>query len=80
MNPDHDLMEERLWKKGGWVARVVKNEGDDGVSMRADLDLIPDDDDPHAILTVRNDATGEVARSKRVAAGYRLTAASLSQD
>jgi hypothetical protein len=147
MNQDHDLMEERLWKKSGWVARVVKNEGDDGwavemtragdsepalitpwtmgrdkknpkpmdqngfttlvktasevllrheqqaharlhkqllyrndagVSMRADLDLVPDDDDPHAILTVRNDATGEVVRTARVAAGYKLTAASLS--
>ncbi|MET0286323.1 MAG: hypothetical protein ABW352_17720 [Polyangiales bacterium] len=25
-----DIMEERLWKKSGWIARVVKNEEDEG--------------------------------------------------
>src|SRR3954467_8274747 len=27
---DTDIYEERLWKKSGWVARVIKNEDDDG--------------------------------------------------
>jgi hypothetical protein len=27
---DTDIFEERLWKKSGWVARVIKNEDDDG--------------------------------------------------
>ncbi len=25
-----EIMEPRLWKRGGWTARVIKNEGDDG--------------------------------------------------
>lgn len=25
-----DIMEERLWRKSGWIARVVKNEEDEG--------------------------------------------------
>jgi hypothetical protein len=27
---DSDVFEERLWKKSGWTARVIKNEDDDG--------------------------------------------------
>ena len=25
-----DVLEERLWKKSGWIARVIKNEEDEG--------------------------------------------------
>ena len=25
-----DILEERLWKKSGWIARVIKNEDDEG--------------------------------------------------
>jgi hypothetical protein len=25
-----DILEERLWKKAGWIARVIKNEEDEG--------------------------------------------------
>jgi hypothetical protein len=25
-----DIMDERLWKKSGWIARVIKNEEDEG--------------------------------------------------
>ena len=52
---------------------------DDGVGMRADLDLVPSDDDPHAILTVRNDATGELLRETRVEASFRLTASNVTK-
>jgi hypothetical protein len=27
---DSDVLEDRLWKKSGWIARVIKNEDDDG--------------------------------------------------
>ena len=27
---DTDIFEERLWQKSGWIARVIKNEDDDG--------------------------------------------------
>jgi hypothetical protein len=26
----HDILEERLWQKSGWIARVIKNEDDEG--------------------------------------------------
>ena len=38
------------------------------------LDIVPDDDDPHAILSAE-DAFGEVLARVRVSAGFKLTAA-----
>jgi len=49
------------------------------VRIRADLDLVPDDDDPHAILALFDDATSEPLRSGRVAAGFRLDAANVKR-
>jgi len=150
---DEDVMEPRLWKKLGWVARVIKNPDDDGWAVemtrigddepalvgpwtmgrdkknpkpldqaafltlvktagevlrrheqsararlhrsitfvddvgsasasgkiRADLDLVPDDDDPHAILSLFDDATSEPLRSGRVTASFRLDAANVKR-
>ncbi|HSM22862.1 MAG TPA: hypothetical protein VK876_11715 [Rubrivivax sp.] len=39
------------------------------------LDIVPDDDDPHALLAAL-DAAGEVLAQVRVAPGYKLTLAS----
>jgi len=141
-----DVTEERLWKKTGWQARILKNEDDDGwavemtrigdseptlvspwtmgrdkknpkpidqgaftqlmktateiigrhqqqaraqlhrqllyktdegVGMRADFDVVPDEDDPHAILTVRNDATAEIVRAGRVPMTFKMNAVKL---
>lgn len=47
---------------------------DEGRRVRADLDIVPDDDDPHAILAASDAVTGEVLRSGRVSAGFKLTA------
>jgi hypothetical protein len=127
-----DVMEPRLWKKSGWVARVIKNEDDHGWAvemsragdsepalvgpwtmgrdktnpkpldqaafmtlvktatevlvrheqaakarlhrsfsfvtdagqrLQVNLDIVPDDDDPHAILAVTDDPSGEPVRS-----------------
>ena len=44
----------------------------DGAVRRVDLDVVPDEDDPHAILTVRDDA-GEVLSTTRVGASFQLT-------
>jgi hypothetical protein len=139
-----DQMDPRLWKRDGWIARVMKNEDDDGwaVSMtrigdaepvlvgpwtmgrdkknpkpldhsafhtlvktatevlgraekaarsrmhrsvtcgddrgrfRVDLDIAPDEDDPHAILAAFDEASGDKLRSSRVSAGFKLTSAS----
>lgn len=146
---DEEVTEPGLWKKNGWIARVIKNPDDDGwavemtrigdeepalvgpwtmgrdkknpkpldqaafltlvktasevlrrheqsararlhrsitfvddsasVRIRADLDLVPDDDDPHAILALFDDATSEPLRSGRVAAGFRLDAANVKR-
>lgn len=43
-----------------------------GDRIRVDLDIIPDEDDPHAILTVF-DETGAVASRSTVAANFKLT-------
>ncbi len=42
---------------------------------RVDLDIVPDDEDPHAILTVFDRADAVLSRS-RVAASWKLTAES----
>lgn len=139
-----ETSDPRLWKKNGWVARVIKNEDDDGwavemtragdaepalvgpwtmgrdkknpkpldtpsfitlvktasevllrheqaararlhrtiaftddegVRVRADLDIVPDDDDPHAILGVFAEQTGEEIRVGRVSPAFKLDAA-----
>ena len=150
---DEEVMEPGLWKKLGWIARVIKNPDDDGWAVemtrigddepaligpwtmgrdkknpkpldqpafltlvktasevlrrheqsararlhrsiafhddapssigsgriRADLDLAPDDDDPHAILSLFDDATNEPLRSGRVAASFKLDAANVKR-
>lgn len=143
-DPEPETMDPRLWKRDGWIARVMKNEDDDGwaVSMtrtgdaepvlvgpwtmgrdkknpkpldhsafhtlvktasevlgraekaqrsrmhreltcgdergrfRVDLDIAPDEDDPHAILAAFDEASGAKLRSSRVSAGWKLTSSS----
>ena len=141
---DDEIMEPMLWKKNGWIARIIKNEDDDGwavemtcdgetepalvgpwtmgrdkknpkpidvsafatlvktaneilarhaqqrraqlhrsvtavsaggARMQVDLDVVPDEDDPHAILTVR-DPAGETVSRSRVPANFKLTSES----
>lgn len=50
---------------------------DDGLRVRALLDIAPDEDDPHAILRCVDDITGEALRQGRVPVGMRLSAASV---
>ena len=140
--PDDEQTDPRLWKRDGWIARVVKNEDDEGWAVemsrvgdaepalvghwtmgrdkknpkpldhssfhtlvktatevlirheaaaksrlhrsvtcgdergrfRVELDIAPDDDDPHAILAVVDEATDETIRRGRVSQGFKLTA------
>lgn len=135
--------EPRLWRDGGWTARVIKNEDDEGWAVEmlkqgeaepalvgpwtmgrdkrnpkpldtaafntlvktaaevlrrheqqlhaqrhkslvvnaaagrltVTLDIIPDEDDPHALLAAV-DAFGESLAQVRVSAGFRLTSTS----
>lgn len=52
--------------------RNVTVEDARGQRLRVDLDVVPDEDDPHAILTGR-DESGEVTKTARVAASFKLT-------
>ncbi len=45
--------------------------------LRADLDIQADEDDPHAILSVVDDRTGELVRSGRASPAFKLTEASI---
>jgi hypothetical protein len=138
-----DISDPRLWKKDGWIARVIKNEDDDGWAIemirrgdsepalvtpwtmgrdkknpkpldhasfhtlvktvtevlrrhehaaraqlhrtfsyadsegrriRIDLDIVPDDDDPHAIVGAFDERTNELIRSGRTSPTFKLTA------
>jgi len=55
--------------------RSVTTTAADGARVRVDLDVVPDEDDPHAILTVRDQA-GETVTRSRVAASFKLSAES----
>jgi hypothetical protein len=143
--PDTEIMEDGLWQKAGWIARVIRNEddegwavamtrigddepalvgpwtmgrdkknpkpldanafatlvktaneimmrhqqtaranlhrsrtitSDEGLRVRVDLDIVEDEDDPHALLAATVEHTGERLRSARVSAAFKLTDAS----
>ena len=44
-----------------------------GQRLQADLDIQLDEDDPHAILNVVDTATGEVVRTGRASAAFKLS-------
>jgi hypothetical protein len=140
-----DIMEDRLWQKSGWIARVIKNEDDEGwavemtrvgddepalvgpwtmgrdkknpkpldagafttlvktaseVLMRHEqaaresmrksrtisddhdrrvhvtLEIVPDEDDPHAMLSAVDADSGEELHRARVEPTFKLTEAS----
>ncbi len=142
---EDEISDPRLWKKDDWIARIIKNEDDDGWAaevtrrgdsepalvvpwtmgrdkknpkpldhqgfrtlvknvtetllrheqtaasrrhrtfsyvsdegrpIRIDLDIVPDDDDPHAILVATDERTKEVIRTSRVSPSFKLSAAS----
>ena len=142
-----DTSDPRLWKKDGWIVRVVKNDGDDGwavemtrpgdsepalvtpwtmgrdkknpkpldqsafmtlvkttnevirrheqsaraklhstltcvadgVRVRVDLDIVPDEDDPHATIAAFDEATNELLREGRTSPTFKLSAQSASR-
>ena len=52
--------------------RSVTIETDRGARVRVDLDIVPDEDDPHANLTAHDDA-GELLKHSRVAPSFKLS-------
>ncbi len=55
----------------------VTVDGTDAQPVAVTLDIVPDEDHPYAVLAAR-DAAGELLAEARVAADFRLTAASAS--
>jgi len=47
-----------------------------GQRLRVDFDIAEDDDDPHAMLAVFDEATQELVRSERVSPSFKLSASS----
>ena len=54
--------------------RSLSFANDQGQRLRVELDIAEDDDDPHAILVVIDEASGETVRSGRVPPSFKLTA------
>jgi hypothetical protein len=59
--------------------RTLTFTTDGGQRVRVDLDIAPDDDDPHAILAAFDDVTGEPVRSGRVSPAFKLTATTVQR-
>ena len=59
--------------------RTLSFVTDAGQRLRVDLDLVADDDDPHAILRVYDEGTDEEVRSGRVSPAFKLNAATVQR-
>ncbi len=53
--------------------RSITCQSESGQRLQVDLDIQIDEDDPHAILKVTEEATGEVLRSGRASTGFKLS-------
>jgi hypothetical protein len=53
--------------------RSITCAGETGQRLRADLDIQLDEDDPHAILAVVDDQTGEMVRRGRASQAFKLS-------
>ncbi|HET9626406.1 MAG TPA: hypothetical protein VFP84_33825 [Kofleriaceae bacterium] len=53
--------------------RSITCTSETGERLRADLDIQLDEDDPHAILAVIDEATGETVRTGRASPAFKLS-------
>ncbi len=68
----NEILARHAQQRRAQLHRSVTAETPEGDRRRVDVDIIPDDDDPHAIVTVHTTA-GELLTSSRVAASFKLT-------
>ena len=68
----NEILARHAQQRRAQLHRSVSTATPDGTRVQVDLDLVPDEEDPHAILTVRDPAGKPVTRS-RVAASFKLT-------
>jgi hypothetical protein len=53
--------------------RSISCSGEAGQTLRADLDIQLDEDDPHAILSVVDEGTNEIVRRGRASPSFKLS-------
>ncbi|XXU61534.1 hypothetical protein WME78_22970 [Sorangium sp. So ce1097] len=68
----NEVLARHVQQRRALLHRNVTVAVEGGARVRVDLDVVPDEDDPHAILTV-HDAAGEVVSRSRVPADFKLT-------
>ncbi|WP_437729784.1 hypothetical protein [Sorangium sp. So ce1335] len=68
----NEVLARHVQQRRAQLHRNVTVPVEGGARVRVDLDVVPDEDDPHAILTV-HDAAGEVVSRSRVPADFKLT-------
>ncbi len=73
-----DVVDRHAAAQRAKLHKTVTVSDDTHGSVRVDLDIVPDEDDPHAILSAW-DAGGERLASQRVAPNFALNAAKASK-
>jgi len=71
----NEILARHAQQRRAQLHRDVWTRVEGGARVRVDLDVIPDEDDPHAILTVHDEAGAVVSRA-RVPVSFKLTAES----
>ena len=74
----NEVRARTLQQRKNELHRSLNTVTADGARVQVDLDVVPDEDDPHAFLTVF-DKAGEVVTRTRVAANFKLTTASATK-
>jgi hypothetical protein len=59
--------------------RTMYCQSETGARLRVDFDIQEDEDDPHAILAVTDEQTGETLRSGRASTGFKLNEKAVRQ-
>ncbi|MFT3771781.1 MAG: hypothetical protein QM820_40750 [Minicystis sp.] len=68
----NEILARHAQQRRAQLHRSVTVTDGQGARVQVDLDVVPDEDDPHAIVTVR-DAAGETVSRSRVAASFKLS-------
>ena len=71
----NEILARHAQQRRAQLHRSTTATASDGSTRRVDLDVVPDEDDPHAFVTVFDAAGTQLSRS-RVSAGFQLTAKS----
>lgn len=69
----NEVRARHVQQRNAQLHRSVTVSTESGERVRVDLDIVPDEDDPHAILSVFDEA-GAITSRSRVAADFKLNA------